>query len=503
MAYTDTPTYLQDPNLFRKLRFNEQPVSTGAPVSQDSPGTTIDRMFTGAPPEQSGWADLASILGGFSSGEKADRMVKGSATGDYDRMRTGLEASRNLAGLNANTAYDNAMLNAAKGRNENETDAWRKLGQTEYVLGGGSKFKMPTITYNGQSATPTSFGLAPRTPSEVEMKGAQTLQDTIMSRFGEDGSYIPERFTPDTSYEPRSFEDYGATPGTLEKLGSYGGAIVGGIGAIDKLMGGGNEDGSGGGVLGKAGGLVGGLKKLGGLFGGGGGGMSAANLAGAPGLGATGEGIVEGSGLAGIGGNAAGSTMGNMLGKALPIAGAAYGGYQLAKGGSTRKNIASGAGTGASIGTMIAPGIGTGIGAGVGALAGALRNGFRGSKTENEGREIGAQAVQSITGSASEQQQAEAAGAGWDKPQDALAMIVMRDNLIKAGKPGNLAESYLGMIKEAEKKGPEAVQTAMQTIMQALNGGGQQQPEQFGGGNAVARPTYPGLTPGGPGTYRG
>lgn len=490
-----------NPDLWKRMnvfdpRTQQVPVSGAMPVGS---GQTIDRMFTGAAPEQSGWADLASILGSFSSGEKADRMVKGSAAGDYDRMRTGLEASRNLAGLNANTAYDNAMLSAANARNANESDAWRKLGQTSYALGGGSQFKMPTLSFNGQTASLPDFGLAPPKISEAQMAGAKTLQDTIMSRFGEEGSYVPTRYTPDTSYEPRSFEDYGATPGTLEKLGSYGGAIVGGIGAIDKLTG--NGDGSGGGALGKVGGLVGGLKKLGGLFGGGGGGatsqMTAAELAGAPGLGATGEGIVAGSGLPG----AAGSTMSNLMGKALPIAGAAYGGYRLAKGGSTGHNVASGAGTGASIGTLIAPGIGTGIGAGIGALVGGLRNGFRGSKTENEGRQVGAQAVQSITGSASQQQQAEAAGAGWDKPQDALAMIVMRDNLIKAGKPGNLAGNYLSMIKEAEKKGPEAVQQALQTIMAAVGGG--QQPGQFGGSTAQPRPATPGLMPGGPGTYRG
>lgn len=130
----------------------------------------------------------------------------------------------------------------------------------------------------------------------------------------------------------------------------------------------------------------------------------------------------------------AGGAMGTIMGKVVPLAGAALGGYGLIQGGSTPSNLLNGAESGASIGSMFAPGIGTLIGGGIGALVGGIRSLFHGpSQQELQGRSANDQAVGSIIQSATPQQIQEAMqgvkSGAWNNVNDPLSLIVMRDAL--------------------------------------------------------------------------
>ena len=121
--------------------------------------------------------------------------------------------------------------------------------------------------------------------------------------------------------------------------------------------------------------------------------------------------------------------MSNLMGKALPIAGIAAGGYGLLKNRGTGSNILNGTQAGAGIGMLAGGPIGAGIGAGIGALAGWGRGAFGVSEAEKANRSEVDQAFNAITVGATPEQQAEAQQAGWGNPQQALASIVMRDKL--------------------------------------------------------------------------
>lgn len=130
----------------------------------------------------------------------------------------------------------------------------------------------------------------------------------------------------------------------------------------------------------------------------------------------------------------AGGAMSTIMGKVVPLAGAALGAYGLIKGGSTASNLLNGAESGASIGTMIVPGIGTLAGAGIGALVGGIRSLFHGpSQQELQGRTANNQAVGSLAQSATPQEIQEAMqgvkSGSWNNLNDPLSLIVMRDAL--------------------------------------------------------------------------
>lgn len=190
------------PDWFGSLGHSGDPIAQGGYVSggqQNLGGSFIDQLL-GNP---QGWADASSVLGSLSSGEKANRLLKGNFTQNYDRL----------------------MMDAQTNRNQNESDALRKLGQTGYITSGGSPFKPPTISLNGQSRTTPDFGYGPQAPSEMEKQGASALQDQLVKRLQPGGSYTPQ-----------PLEGY-ANPGTLENLSSYGGAASGGVGALGSILG--------------------------------------------------------------------------------------------------------------------------------------------------------------------------------------------------------------------------------------------------------------------------
>ena len=166
-------------------------------------------------------ADLSSVLGSFSSGEKANRIIEGSLRGNFDNMMLDRETQKNRIGLDAQT-----------GRNLNEADALKKLQQTAYIGGGGSQMGPMNIMLNGQNRQLPQFsGIAPQRTTAAEQAGAKDLQGQVMERMKPGGSFQPE-----WNYEPKSIEEY-ATPGLLEDLSSYGAAGTGLWGTATKVPG--------------------------------------------------------------------------------------------------------------------------------------------------------------------------------------------------------------------------------------------------------------------------
>lgn len=392
---------------------------TGLPGTDDN--GIIQKILAGLKPQQqaqqqqqgqpgSGMADLASTVGAFSSGEKANRYMQGNFTQGYDRL----------------------MLDAQKDRNSNESDAMKKLAQTSYIGSGGSGFKPASFQLNGQSRTAPDLGFGPKAPTDAEKSGASALQGQLQARLSPGGSYMPQ-----------PLDDY-AKPGLAENLSSYGSSALGGLGALQNLLGGDGQTGANGvgstlsdvsKGIGTAGSIAGMLGKAGGSLG------------------------------------KAGSLMGGMLGKAIPIAGAAAGAYGLAKNQSVGSDVMSGMGAGASLGSFGGP-IGTAVGAGVGALVGALRGAFSVTGKEHGGRDTQAQITQNLSKLSTPQQQAEAAKAGWPDPNQALSLIVMRDKLTQSGLPPaqaeSQAESIMHSMWDAEKSGSGAVTQASSPIQSMM-----------------------------------
>lgn len=196
------------------------------PYGPEQPDTgVIEQLMQGSEPTGSGWADAASVFAAMGQGAKADRTLAGPLTQGYDRLRLQAEAQR-------------ADL---------EKDALKKLAITNYLTSGGSKFDMSSLPYQ--------YGGPPRPPGEAQVEGAKTLQAQLLKRMQEGGTYMP---TPHEKY---------TQPGTLEKIGQYGGLATGGIGTIEELLKRRGGDTGGGIPWGKVGGgIVSGLKTLGGLF---------------------------------------------------------------------------------------------------------------------------------------------------------------------------------------------------------------------------------------------
>jgi hypothetical protein len=406
------------------------PGSGGAPIGAPWGGTSQNvaggSVMSGMLGNQNPLADLGSILGGFSQGEKADRVVKGNFTQNYDQMMADQEQRRNQTGQTALSNYNKESLDAQQGRARNEADALSKLHSTSYTLGKTQDYKPATVMNGGHAIQLPDFGIGPKASSQAEIDGANALQSQLVNRLGPNGSFTPEKFNPNFNFTPHNLDDY-AKPGTAEKLGSYGGAALSGLGAL------GLGTGGGGGILG---------------------------------------GLLGHSGGAASGG--AGSAIGGILGKAAPIAGAVTGGLGLIHDHGVGQNMMNGLTAGASIGSMV-PGLGTAVGAGIGAAVGGLRSlGSIGKPSAEElaGRGVSGDARQQLTANATPQQRAEAASSGWANPNDALGLITIRDMLIKNGTPpqqaDQQAQGLFGAIQHNEKQGPQAVQQALSNVQNAV-----------------------------------
>jgi hypothetical protein len=371
-----------------------------------------------------GYADAASLIGAYGSGQKANRALEGQFQQGYDRI----------------------MLDTQQDRRAEEADALKKLQQTQYLLGGGSTFNPGAVSVNGKTYNIDTHGLGPQAVTEAEKQGAQSLNDAMLKRL-----------QPGGSYTPKNIDSY-AKPGAAERFTDIAAPIVGGIGALDMITGGRTGDY---------------ISKL--LHIGGGGAASAASAAGAGGAGAAGAGASGAGAGAGNVAGAAGSGAGAanfLLTKAAPIAGIGYGSYELAKNKSLGHDVLGGASAGAGVGTLIAPGIGTAIGAGIGALGGWGRHAFGGpDQVEKAGRGAASEAFGQLGSMATASQKQEAANAGWAHPEEALAMITMRDKLIAQGmspeQAGQQASAAMNSIWGATKHGDKAVGSAIDGLMAA------------------------------------
>lgn len=407
---------------------NQNPASQG--------GSLLQKLLGGGGKNQ---ADIAQLLGAFSKGEKANRIDKGNFVQNYDRN----------------------MLAAQAGRNTNESDALTKLAQTSYIMGGGAKAMPKSLNLGGKEYALPDLGYGPPAITDAEKEGATALQSQLKGRLSPGGSYTPQ---PLSSY---------ANPGTAENIGSYGALGVGALGGIAGLMGGDGDASGGGGSNGLS---------------------NAAGIA--KGVGGAASSIAGMMGTGGSGGEGAAAGMGGMLGTvgkfAGPAAGAALGTYGVVKNNSVGSDTMSGLGAGASIGSMVMPGIGTAVGAGVGALVGALRGAFSVTGKEKDGRAAQAQITQNLSKLATPQQIADSKKAGWPDPNQALALIVMRDKLTQSGVPGPQAEaqaeSLMHSMWDNEKHGSSAVTQAASPIANMMGGsagapspitGGSQYPAGF------------------------
>lgn len=161
----------------------------------------------------------------------------------------------------------------------------------------------------------------------------------------------------------------------------------------------------------------------------------------------------------------AGSTLSNVLGKALPVAGAGLGIYNMIQNKGTMSNILSGAGTGASIGSIV-PGIGTAIGAGIGALAGGVESLFnigKPSQDELNARDMkkklfGSMGVQADTGHDYQDMLAKLdpyfQKAGWNGDQASRLMSELLDTRNTANYQNNTLPTLQALL--AGRAAPEA-----------------------------------------------
>ena len=389
-------------------RVGDLGVKADVNINAAPPGSAIERYYDrliGSMPtgRQSALGDFSNILGSFASDQRDNRVIKGNFQGDFDRTMLEREAARNRIGLESQTEFDRAKLLSAADKRDSTSDAMQKIQLGGYLQSGGMNSTRP-----GRGVT------------DQEKAASTGLIDQMHSQLNRP-EYEPTKFSGNYDYKPMDPSQY-AQPGMLERAGQWGGAITGGLGILDKLSGGRSGD-----ILGK---LIGKIPGLGGLAGGsssglGGLGLGFGGLSNAQAFGgaapANAGGILSKFGLGG------GKGPMSFLGKAAPWAGAVTGSLGLMKDRGLASNLMNGVTAGASIGSIV-PGLGTAVGAGVGALVGGLRGVFGGpSKQELASRQGVNETMNEITTGATEQQRAEAASAGWEKPEQALASIVLRD----------------------------------------------------------------------------
>ena len=392
-------SYNPDPRVSQALPTGPR-IDINANVNNAPPGSALDayykRMVDLMPSNrQSALGDLSSVLGGYSSGEKANRVTQGDFQTKYDQMMLNSQNQRNQLGQTSQSDYDKLKLLSAADKRDSNSDAMQKMQLGSYLqqggLGGGKLSHLASV-------------------SDAERTAGGSLIEQMQGQLNAP-AYEPTKFTPNDTFTPMDPSKY-AKPGLMEKIGSYGGAITGGLGALDRLTGGKSGD-----YLAGLGGKIPGLSRF--VGGSSAPGWMAGNIGAGGGVGPMPPGMTN-----------AGGVMGNVLGKALPIAGIASGGYGLTKDRGLGGNMLNGAQAGAGIGTLMGGPIGTLIGGGIGAGVGALRGiGGGPSAAEKAARQTTDGAFQEIIAGATPEQRAEAAASGWAKPDQALASIVLRDQL--------------------------------------------------------------------------
>lgn len=145
-----------------------------------------------------GLSNVGSALGGAANQMAKNRSETGDLTQGYDKLR----------------------LQAQQDQRANEQDAMTKLGQVDYITGGGNPFHPATPISNGGQPLP-DLGYGPKAPGADQVAGANSLKGQLLARLAPGGSYMP---TDPTTY---------TKAGTGEKALNWGGtigSILGGFG---------------------------------------------------------------------------------------------------------------------------------------------------------------------------------------------------------------------------------------------------------------------------------
>lgn len=393
---------------------------------------------------QQGLTDAGSVLGAMGANEQTNRVLRGNFQQNFDQMQLDREQARNVLGQLSQADYDRLKLASAGDKRTSTSDAMQKI-----QLGGH-------LQRGDRITDPRTGAVSYRPRSDQEKAAATGLIDQMHSQLNRP-EYEPTKFEGTYDYQSADPSSY-TRPGTMENIGRYGDLAGGALGTIDSIFGRGNQGGGLGSIMNTGRKLWDVGKGIGSFFGAGG--NNATSIIPGTGIptvaGAGGTGMIAPAGAGGV--------MSNMLGKAVPIAGAVTGGIGLMKNRGTKSNIMNGITTGASIGSMFGGPIGTGIGAGVGALGGFLRGVGGPSEKAVQGREAAAQGRQALTAGATPEQIQEAQGAGWKNPQDALTLITLRD---KFGQ--DRANQMTQQLWQAEKGGPEAVNNILRQLSAGRN----------------------------------
>lgn len=184
--------------------------AAAATAAAASPGVRglLGRVFQS--PESS--AQIASLLGAFSMGEKADRTLRSEWQQNYDRMMLEADLARQRLGLEAQAAQ------GALARSALDT-----MARTATLLNRGtSSGDIPPIQLRGRTVPVPRFPWTPGPPSQEEIELARLLRERALEQ-ARHGITVPE---------PTHVPTRPSGPGLLERLGSYGGAAAGIIGTL-------------------------------------------------------------------------------------------------------------------------------------------------------------------------------------------------------------------------------------------------------------------------------
>lgn len=178
----------------------------GATASGNSVGSYLGKFLGkkgGSGSDDSTLPDAASMLGSFAQQSAQNRGAN--------------------AGISGN--YTNQMISSQANQRNQETDAMRKLGESSYILQGGSHFKPPTISLGGQERTTPDLGYGPMAPSDAQKQAATTLQSEMLKRV-----------QPGSGYTPPPLDEF-TKSGTAEKVANTGSLILGGINTARNIFG--------------------------------------------------------------------------------------------------------------------------------------------------------------------------------------------------------------------------------------------------------------------------
>lgn len=188
--------------------------------------------------------DAAKLLGSFAQSgasnrsfgaglqQNSDRLAL-QGQSDYDRFR--LQGQSDYDSLRQKALEDkfNQDIQAATNNRTAESDAWKKLLHTSYILGGGQKNFPQVSPFQGS-------GLGAPEPGMVQ--GANTLQGQLLARLAPGGNLQPpDQFVPSPMFQPTPMfkptpVSQFSSPGVGENIANYGALGLTGLGVANKIF---------------------------------------------------------------------------------------------------------------------------------------------------------------------------------------------------------------------------------------------------------------------------